>query len=180
MGNKKGVSPLLAAVLLVAFAIALGAIVSNYLIKQAKEFNPEKIAEESVFCESVTLGYDIDDPTNLGFQEKTISGRPFTFFEYITVINRGAFSIHQLIISAGGMASRPYPIYDDAGQISNISAGVNNRYNLSINMNRGSNDEIKIVPVIKDPEKDVFVRCADRQLVINYTQLCIEVKDEPC
>src|SRR3989344_7404170 len=116
MGNKKGVSPLLAAVLLVAFAIALGAIVSNYLIKQAKEFNPEKIAEESVFCESVTLGYDIDDPTNLGFQEKTISGRPFTFFEYITVINRGAFSIHQLIISAGGMASRPYPIYDDAGQ----------------------------------------------------------------
>ena len=47
--NKRGVSPLLAAVLLVAFSVALAGIVANYVIKKTNEFDPNLIAEETIF-----------------------------------------------------------------------------------------------------------------------------------
>lgn len=180
MRNKKGVSPLLAAVLLVAFAVALGAIVSNYVIKQAKQFNPEVIAEQSVFCESVSLGYSVPDPDNLRVNNIDIGGRTVRVFGDITLINRGAFSIHQLIITAPGVQSRPYVIYDEEGNAASIKPGADNKYNISISLGASSDTEIKIIPVIKDPEKNQFVRCPDRQVVIDYEQLCVEVKGEPC
>lgn len=177
MKNKRGVSPLLAAVILVAFAVALGGIVSNIVLKQAAEFDPEKLAESSVHCESVSLGYDIDDFVNFGIYARDIPGSDdeFHFVEQITLVNRGSFSIHRLIVNTGGTDSTDYLI-DNADN--KLKPGADNRYNISIYINPNDDDKrIKFVPIIKDIEKDIFVRCPDRQLIINYSQICADLFD---
>ncbi len=55
MKSQRGISPLIATVLLLGFAVALGAIVSTFLIKQAKEFKPESFLEDSPYCETMVL-----------------------------------------------------------------------------------------------------------------------------
>ncbi|MBS3168051.1 hypothetical protein J4216_02935 [Candidatus Woesearchaeota archaeon] len=205
MKNKRGISPLLSAVILVAFVVTLGAVVSSYFIKQAKEFDPNLIAEESVYCDSVGLGYDVLDRANFnthqegGIDPVTMdpatpgSGRPINFgpnpsptrrlLSPLTLINKGTFSIHKLIITAPGAGSVTYQIVDSSGAtptLSSISPGQNNKYNISIDLNTGFNDdEIKIIPIINDTEKSQFIRCVNRQIVINYTQLCLDVRGPP-
>src|SRR3989338_1842940 len=108
MKSKRGISPLLASVLLVALAITMAAIVSNFVINKTKEFNPEQIAEQSLFCDSVSLGYTINDPDKLNIYGendndpntgKRINAK-VSLFSPVTLINRGAFSIHQFIVNA--------------------------------------------------------------------------------
>lgn len=170
--NKRGISPLLAAVLLIAFAIAMAAIVSTFVLKKTREFNPNVIAQESVFCESVNIGYTVDDPNSLTINTTVPS---VELLQGITIINRGTFSIHKFIVSSPGLESSDYLIRNATG-ISTLQPGANNKYNVSIQIISGnSNKEIKLVPVIKDPEKNQFVACPDRQLLINYSQLCNEV-----
>ncbi len=173
--NKRGVSPLLAAVLLVAFAITLGAIVSNYVINKAREFDPEKIAEASILCESVSLGYTADE--NLHLEDQ---GGGISTLEPVTIINRGSFSIHKLIITAPGQVSQTYPINTPLKYIA--PGDSNNEYNISIGLDPASSDKrIKIVPVINDREKNKFVQCAERQIVFDWSQLCMDIgKDEQC
>ena len=143
MKNKRGISPLLAAVLLLALTISMAAVVSNYVIKKTKEFNPEKLTEESIYCESVSLGYMITDPEKLGIYEQgkagfdhdPITGNPIivpgvSLFAPITLINRGAFSIHQFIINAPGLESRPSLIYDENLKPSVLKPGKDNKYNI--------------------------------------------------
>ena len=185
MKNKRGISPLLATVLLVAFTVALAAIVSTFLINKAKAFDPAAIAEQSVFCESVTLGYTIasdpiDDFKTYSSGNDPASGKNIpsgiTVLGTITLINRGSFSIHRLIVTSTGLASRPYPIIDyTTNRTTSIKPGE--KYDISIQINPSSTDKsIKIVPMINDSEKSQFVKCPDRQIVIaNYTALCEEV-----
>ena len=183
MKNKKGVSPLLAAVLLVALAITMSAIVSNYIINKTKEFNPEQLAEGSIFCESASLGFTVPDPAKLAVYKdidpvsgNKINGQGVNLFGPITLVNRGTFSIHQLIISAPGLQSLNYLILEQGGKVSSIKPGANNKYLISMQVNPANpNKEIKIVPVIKDTEKNHFVKCTDRQLIINYVQVCADV-----
>ena len=178
MVNKRGIGPLLATVILVAIAITLGALVSNFLINKAKEFKPEKLGEESVYCESVTLGYTVDPAitASSGLIANVEGGK---LIGPITLINRGSFSIHQLIITAPGYANRPPTniLVQENGVgpyvKSVIEPGTNNKYDVKIQFDpTATNKEIKIVPVIKDLEKDQLVSCPNRQLVVNYENLC--------
>ena len=43
--SKRGISPLIAAILLVAFAVTLAALVSTYVINKTKEFAKQEIKE---------------------------------------------------------------------------------------------------------------------------------------
>ncbi len=52
---KRGISPLIATVLLVAMGVALAALVSTYVIKQTKAFKPESFIEDSPYCEDLNL-----------------------------------------------------------------------------------------------------------------------------
>lgn len=175
--DKRGISPLIAAILLVAFAVTLAALVSTYVINKAKEFHPEEIAEESLLCESVSLGYTADAAISIDAIPGDTSG--LQLIGPITLINRGAFSIHQLIITAPGQVSQPYPVWDTSvspARAIALEPGANNKYNISIGLNSDLEDKtIKIVPVVNDTEKVQLVRCTDRQVVIDYTQLCLDV-----
>ncbi len=177
MKDKRGISPLLATILLVALTITMAAIISNFLINKAKSFDPNVIAQQSVFCDEVTLGYTVPNPNLLTINSRDIRGNPFYFFENLTIVNKGAFSIQKFIITAPGYSSRPYPIINSSGRIDTLKPGDNNKYNLSIqlkkNINLGTN--IIIVPIINDPEKNQLIECANRQLIINYSQLCVEI-----
>ena len=186
MKKKRGISPLLASVLLVALAITMAALVSNFVIKKTKEFDPSKLAEQSTFCESVTLGYMINAPDIPNFNVYEPNGNPepinnqklsdgVFLISPITLVNRGSFSIHQLIINAPGLESSTLPLTTP------LKPGIaDNKYRLGIQISDPAlnlDTEIKIIPVIKDPEKStddkpVFVKCTERQLVINYKQLC--------
>lgn len=186
---KKGVSPLLAAVLLVALAVTMAAIVSQFLIKKTQEFNPDQLAQQSLYCDSVSLGYSVPDATKLGIYtdgsidpttDKIIRGSGLYFFSPITLINRGNFAIQKFIINAPGMASAPALVYeiDASGHFIPISLmpGLNNKYNITIQINPNNIiKDIKIIPIIKDPEKNQLVICTDRQLVINYQQICQDI-----
>lgn len=174
--NKRGIGPLLATVILVAVAITLGALVSNYMIDKAKEFDPSAIAEESVYCESVTLRYtayaqETADFDALGGCSNSNSIGP------IYLINGGAFSIHKLIITSPGYESLPPRNILTAGSTEpgEIIPGGNYPIMVQINSRLDNNKNIKIIPVIEDKEKDEFVSCVKRQLVIDYTELCADV-----
>ena len=72
--KKRAISPLIATVILVGFTVALGAIVSTYLIKQAKGFNPESFVEESPYCESIVL-----EPVEVGVPQGVNGREPWPF-----------------------------------------------------------------------------------------------------
>ena len=190
MKKKRGISPLLASVLLVALAITMAALVSNFVIKKTKEFDPSKLAEQSTFCESVTLGYminaapgvfrvynDEDDVLHPGNK----LAKDVFLLSPLTLINRGSFSIHQIIINSPGLESITLPlILPDDGPLRPGTDKSKSQYILGIQIRDPAlnlDSEIKIVPIIKDLEKStddkpVFVKCTERQLVINYKQLC--------
>ncbi len=185
MKNKRGIGPLLATVILVAVAITLGALVSNYMISKAKEFDPSKIAEESVYCESVTLGYTAyaEDNDNVGAinvpDGDVVEGLDLTnqILGPIVLINRGAFSIHKLIITSPGYESLPPRniIADDESV--KLDPGDKYAINVQIDTTKSSKS-IKIVPVISDIEKEQYVSCVNRQLIFNYCELYGDVRKD--
>jgi len=191
MTNKKGVSPLLATVLLVALAVTMATIVSTFLIKKTQEFNPDQLAQQSLYCESVSVGYNVpdalkdqlgiyhegaDDPLNQG---KKISGKGVAFLYPINLINRGAFSIQYFIVNAPGLESKRNTNSDNQDQITVLKPGKSpdNEYTTMIQVNEDykKSTEIAIIPVIKDLEKNQLVQCTDRQLIIDYDKLCKDV-----
>ncbi len=156
MKNKKGVSPLLAAVLLIAFSIVLAAIVSNFVIKKTKEFKPDVIAEESVYCDSVSLGYKID-PGTYGIGNDLIEG--------IILVNKGTFSIYQLLINTPGLPSITVRLLDTADSSKETPISPSGKYPIKLQV--GSSPEVKIIPIIKDSDTGNFVKCSNKELIIN-------------
>lgn len=170
MENKRGVSPLLATILLIAFSIALATIVSTYIINKTKQFDPESIAQESTYCESVTLSYRVNDPKKLSISNPAAG---VSLLNGLNIVNKGAFSIYQFKITAPGRPTKPEvlnPPLEPGGSIET----------LKIQLNKDSDDkEIKIVPVIRDAEKGELVICASRQVVLNYEELCQDILSTP-
>lgn len=143
---KRGISPLIATVLLVGFTVALGAIVSTYLIKEAKEFNPESFIEESAYCESLILEpLVIEGPPNMqprqpwplstvvpatqndndlytqGLAECS-STADVCLIQGLGFKNKGSFSLHSVLITAPGSTNQLYlPVRDsNPGQAGNV------------------------------------------------------------
>lgn len=190
MKNKKGISPLIATVILVAISVALAATISTYLINKAKEFKPGELVEGSVYCESVTLGYDANlDSEDSSMDFEITRGGDGQILKNIVLVNRGSFAIHKLIITAPGYSTLTTNILieeEDSGEsvLGKIDPGENNKYSIDIAFRDDqttniADREINIVPVICDSEKSecvendkVFVVCPDRKLVINYEELC--------
>src|SRR3989344_437354 len=98
--NKRGISPLIATVLLVAFAVALAGIVSNYVINKTKEFKPEAIVEDSLLCDEVSLGFSVtsvDGDPDVKC-ERAATGN-IKYFKGLKLKNKGSFTIHKYQIT---------------------------------------------------------------------------------
>src|SRR3989338_826000 len=135
--SKRGISPLIATVMLVGFAVALGAMVSTFLIKEAKDFKPESFLEDSPFCEGVVLepviplarpsgiAASLDWPRSGSGTPRTIGSGAFASIDYsiaglgaciptniclvhgIGFRNKGSFSVHSILVSGAGVSNQP-------------------------------------------------------------------------
>lgn len=171
MKNKRGISPLIATVLLVAFSIALAAIVSTYVIQQTKKFKPMAIVEDSLLCDDVSLDYDIEDPQNLQYET---SGSICTL-KGITLVNKGAFSIYKYIITSPGLGTSPEQFFLNEGNNEKSPILPQGTRKITIGLKNREDKLIKITPIVKDPEKEnTFVKCTRRQLIFDHVKLCAE------
>lgn len=86
--NKKGVDTVIGWVLLVGFTIALGAIVSDWAIQQAKQINPDKMANQGLYCDNMRLSVEPfvcnPDLDLIIIQNKGYRNSPATFVKVLT------------------------------------------------------------------------------------------------
>ena len=159
---KKGISPLIAAVLLVGFTIAMAAFVTNFLIQKTEEsFQPETIIGSSEYCDFVSLGYTVNGLTVTNFTAvgnvKNVSG--------IQVTNKGSFTIWKLTIQNPGADETE----------GNIPLGVKPKgvLDFMILFDPVSTERyVKITPWIRDPKTNETVICIDSDLVFNLEDAC--------
>ena len=153
--SKRGVSPLIATILLVGFTIAIGAMVSSFLIKNTQEsFKPEVIIKDSEFCDSVSLGY-VYNSSNSAKPWDVSTER---FLRGFNITNKGAYSITNLTIKRTCMPSdMKIPIIDySASSDTNlvpktIKPGNNSEVRFTYNPTiKDKNAIIEFTPWIKD------------------------------
>ena len=173
--QKKGISPLIATVLLVAFSIALAAIVSTYVVQKTKEFKPEAIIEDTLLCDEVYLDYRIDadeDGYTLSYEQVSANLEIYKL-KGLKIVNKGAFSIHKYVINSPGLETSEQFLTQNNARKELIPG---EERELEIGLRNDPNDKlIKITPIIKDPEKEVFVKCSKRQLIFDHERLCNDV-----
>jgi len=193
--NKRGISPLIATVLLVAFAVAMAAFVSTFVIKKTKEFKPASFVEDSALCDSVTLAYDIiKDPTSTPPDKLKLSLAPGVtntyLIEGLSLRNKGSFSIYKITINAPGQSSD----LDFTKKLASPKGLTPSTSTFAKDPDPGfitfafkrdpKNKNIKIVPWVKDPDKDPAdpesnVVCSKKVLLIDPVDLCHKVFQDP-
>ena len=146
---KKGISPLIATVLLVAFSIALAGIVSTYVINKTSEFDPGAIVEDSLLCDEVNLGFLVTDTDISNVDCEDVSG--ITLFNGLSLKNKGSFTIRKIQIDSPGIEGGiPTPINENTGI--KPSASIDQSLPFTGNF---LDAIIKITPSIVDPEENI-------------------------
>lgn len=95
---KRGISPLIATVLLIGATIMIAAIVSTFIINQTKKFEPEKFMGESSYCQDVVLGTKEVNQNACGDIKQDCKA-----IENIALVNKGTFTIKAIDINADGL-----------------------------------------------------------------------------
>ena len=184
MRKKKGVSPLIAVVLLVAFSVAMAAFVSTYVIKKTKEFKPESFTEDSGLCDSVTLAYDTIKDETTGVSKLSLEKiSDYFIIHNLQLKNKGSFTINKLTITAPGKQSQEYNIprgdeITPSGSPKDSYDGLKGIAFLFTDITSfKKSPNIKIIPWTKNPEKadgdpEQNVICTKKVLYINPIELC--------
>ena len=167
MRKKRAVSPLIATVLLIGFAITLGAIVSTFVIKQTKDFKPESFLEESPYCDGATL-----EPFAVNSRNpvRATSAGPTRTLENFGLKNKGSFNVLSVIVKAPGNPAATSIIFNPPLRPQTNSPALTIQYN----SNAARNDPfIKFIPVVEDREEterrrsQALVACAKREITFN-------------
>ena len=171
--NKRGISALLSAVLLIGFVVALGAVVSTFLIQQAEDFNPEALIENSLSCDSVAISPVVTNADNIGFT--TINNRQAT--KGIGFKNKGTFSIEKLTITAPGFPSQEYFFFNDPDNPSisdrtTLAPGQENELRIFLQQ-QNDKEIIKATPWIKDrqQENQPLVICTKNEVQFDFKEI---------
>ena len=90
---KKAISPLISWILLIGLIIAMGALVSQYLVKQAKQVKYEQYGSE-FYCEGAAIS--IEDFSTFPHAPYGVS--EIEVFNF-TILNRGRYTIKELLVS---------------------------------------------------------------------------------
>lgn len=145
--DKKGVSTIIAYVLLIGFAVTMSILVYNWLRLYASE-------DQSQTCpDSVALSIE---SYSCSFSEKLLN---------LTIKNRGRFNIHEIVVKVSNDSSlrvgmdRIFPIQDGGYTTElNVNENINISYNIS-GLNYLSPKYVEIQPVIFNEGKIVY--CAE-------------------
>jgi flagellin-like protein len=164
MITKRGISPLIATVLLVGFTIAMATMVTTFLMnKTQEEFDPESIIKDSEFCDSVSLGYTID---SIGEPDGLRLDDPGGIYGF-KLKNKGAFTITNVTVSVNGNTRDPQSLYDYEDSNKIITLKPKKSTELRIFGSPTFPEKLEVIPWVKDPRDEVFVICPGKKLVIN-------------
>lgn len=166
--SRKAVSPLIATVLLIAFAVALGAVVMNWgrgYVDETTAFASEKTAKEIRCSMDIGLKFiEFNDVKQVCLNNGT--GDPDASSINFTIQNSGTVAIEGVKIQAIGNSS----IVDQDINISMPIAGILKGFiNYSLTGN-GSLKQVRIIPMIKVEGVKMF--CAQNVLVKEDVGIC--------
>lgn len=122
--NKRGISPLIATVMLIGFTIVMAGIVSTFIIRQTKEnFNPDKLLEDSSLCDQMFLGIEIPDSTKVKISNgANPSANNPPRLQGIYIKNKGSYAVRGLYVDVKeGDVTVPYIFDKKIGKISHSS-----------------------------------------------------------
>ncbi len=176
MKKKKGVSPLIAAVLLVGFSVALAAIVSQFVIKETKKFGPEQFLEDSPFCENVVIEAVKAAGTD-PVQISSAGGSGFFYLEGVGIKNKGSFSVRRLVTKSGGKEI-PIILNPNVGEGkpgSVIQVDVNG-VKKGLVFYPNADFKITIQPAVFDHEKEKVLPCPKQEVSVSYKELYCKLK----
>ena len=192
--KRRGISPLIATILLVGFTIAIAAIVSSFLINQVEdEFKPDLIIKDSEFCSSVSIGYtyenteyylaqDGNPTTNNGYPNQWLAEDKgeYIFLYGFNITNKGAFNITNLTLKVDpGLPSYTMQIYDYSLDTPDaLATGIPPRDSREVRIIYKSTEDTAIaefIPWMKDfsaEEDNVYIVCNDRKLRLDLKSVC--------
>jgi len=129
---KRGVSPLIATVLLIAFAVALGAVVMNWGKQQVHSH-----VEEIELCKEVSLSwYSFNSREQICYTDSKIA---------FTLENGAEFEIEDLKIIVVGEKE----VFSQEGSVSNLRKSDIRKAEVAYDMNiYGTPQEVRLVPII--------------------------------
>ncbi len=143
--GKKGVSPLIATVLLIAFAVALGAVIMNWSRGRIQEQPDDTSASRALRreCQKVNL---VLSETSSGTPKLCYGGGGSAGHIEFTVVNSGDVSISKLALSVAGTTSA---YNNDTLNESSIGQGLPYVGNVTYSYAQyGNIDLVRIIPYI--------------------------------
>ena len=172
MRTKRGISPLISAVLLIGFSVALAAVVSTFVIQKTKDFDVGSVVSSS-YCEEVVLGIGVQGPT-FNPDALSLEDPNLLLLQDFSLANKGAFTIRQLSYTAPGLSSIEYSLVTpnpnpfDEPIPAPILSGESSAWTFSYPESAEEEDLFKFTPWIQDPETMEYVPCEAQQLVVSY------------
>jgi flagellin-like protein len=143
--SRKGISPLIATVLLLAFAVAIGTMAVSYVLDATK----------ASVCENVALS--LERGTNVCFSAGRVS---------LVVVNRGSEPIGSALIRVIGegqsIEERRMPL--------DLAPGSATKINFEYQSANPVGAQVVLVPILAGEEELEGQVCADRELVTTITE----------
>ena len=150
--SRRGVSPIIAWVLLIGMAISLAMVVFNWASQQTRQLTDDSVTyvEAGLKCDQVSLNaVGKPDPERC---------------QSLTVTNTGFLAVHKLLIrpfNADKTSAGAYLEYEPSQGIQPSSPPV------SVNRGCSSCAFLEVVPLLKSDEK--FAACFEKKVVVNCT-----------
>jgi len=172
--NKRGISPLIATVLLIGFSVMMAALVSNYIIKQTKEFDIEKMIGSDELCSEVSFQIVPSPDQEITCDDVAESvgicsdGLVRTLGS-ASLKNKGSFSIWKLTVNSESVGS--YELGTDDESLVTPS-GEGKIADIENKISFCNDGKVNLVPHIKDEEGNL-VECPSRTVtLIPSVDLC--------
>ena len=145
LSSKKAISPLIATVLLIAFAVALGAMVMNWSSNLLSESSLEGVCEKA----------KISLVGKFCWKQNTVN---------MEVLNSGSTEIAELVLQASSIA------VDNEIHIKDSKLGLNLRFAREIPFSRIDGAQYAIVPSVGSP--DYKVLCEKQAIKLDRLEDC--------
>jgi len=174
--KKKAVSPLIATVLLIAFAVALGAVVMNWgrgYVEDTANIARERSDTEVTCASDVGLAIvEIDSVPQVCYnQTPGVGGTNYSMF--FIVENKKTRNIEKIQARMIGTATR-VPLIMDLGDNSNVSKSTASFLNFTyLNTTYGTPQQLKLTSYIKVGSNEVA--CAGNAVLVTNIKPCSDV-----
>ncbi|NQU79002.1 hypothetical protein HQ545_04500 [Candidatus Woesearchaeota archaeon] len=171
--SRKAVSPLIATVLLIAFAVALGAVVMNWgrgYVEDTANIARERSDTEVTCASDVDIDIvEIDGVDQICYNTSVVDNETMQFI----VANKKAKTVEKIEIRLIGTGTRvPYTV--DLGEFASLSTNEAKLLNMSYDDNTyGTPQQVQLTPFIK--VGGTVIACPSSSTIAKNVKPCSEV-----